>query len=422
MNMTEDVSTQEEAHIVVMRAFSALLSRAWLLMGSTIVVGALGALLIVNLPETFTSSATVLVSSKQSGAAGAMSMLKESSLGSLLGDIGGDESNIPTLRTLLGTRQLAIWATHRYKLDSVWTEGESRNKPMRVENMVKNWEGNFAWEELEDGGGFALSFRSPSATLSQAVVRGTIAWLDSAFRGITKQNGAIREAYLDTRLATQMRIVDSLQDSLAAYQVRNRILSPTVQMEGLARGASDLEIEAERMDLEIRTLLPSLGADNSRIRQMMIARDQTRSAASRLLEKDDRGSLIKGMRSGVRAAIELQRMQRQIQVQVAIFSFLLQQKEQISLDISKDLPSLTVIDPPLVPKKRTSPPRYVMMQAILVMWILFASIWIVLADLFRRHPLSASTRREWIRLFDAIPFRLGLVLQRVFFSRGVDPR
>lgn len=421
MKMSEN-DTQEDAVVMVLRALSALLAHTWYLVGSTIAVGIVAAVLIVNMPETFTSSATVLVSSKESGPAGAMSMLKESSLGSLLGDIGGDDANMPTLRTILGTRELAIWATHRYKLDSVWTDGGNREKPMRLENMVKNWEGDFTWDELEDGGGFVLSFRSPSPALSQVVVRGTIAWLDSTFRGISRRNGAIREAYLDARLAAQMKVVDSLQDSLAAFQIRNRIVSPTAQMEGLARGASDLEIEAERMDLEIRTLLPSLGADNSKIQQLILARDQTRSAANRLLEKNDRGSLIKGLRSGVRGAIDLQRMQRQIQVQVAIFSFLLQQKEQISLDISKDLPSLTVVDAPIFPKKRTSPPRYVMMQAILTMWILLASVWIVIADIIRRHPLSPSTRDAWFQLLDAIPLRIGKLLQRLLFSRGTDAR
>lgn len=411
--------THDDTFANVLRAFAAILSRTWFLIGSTILVGIAGAGFIVILPETFTSSATVLVASKQSGGVGAMSMLKESSLGSLLGDIGGEDSNMPTLRTLLATRELAIWATKRYKLDSVWTNGGSLEKPMRIENQVRNWSNDFGWQELEDGG-LELVYRASSPALTQAVVQGVIVWLDSTFRGIARRNGEIREAYLDMRLAQQMKVVDSLQDSLAAFQIRNRIVSPTVQMEGLAKGASDLEIEAERIDLEIRTLAPSLGSDNSKIRQMIYARDQTRSAAQRLLERNEQSSVIKGLKVGMRDAITLQRMQRQLQVQVAIYGFLLQQKEQISLDISKDLPSLTVVDPPIFPKKRASPPRFIMMQAILMMWILGACTWIVIADILRRRPLSPVMRDAWIHLLDSLPLRIGKLLQWIMSRRGTE--
>jgi uncharacterized protein involved in exopolysaccharide biosynthesis len=411
----------EDPVSIVLHAVTALFKRTWFLVGSTIAIGIVAAGVIVILPETFVSSATVLVSAKRDGTAGAMSMLKESGLGSLLGNIGGDDENMPVLRTLLGTRRLAIWATRKYKLDSVWTDGESKVKPMRIENQVRNWEGNFGWDELEDGG-FELSFRSSSPELSRTVVYGVIGWLDSSFRAIARQNGAVREAYLDSRLAVQQRIVDSLQDSLAAFQIRNRLISPAVQMEGLAKGASDLEIEAERMDLEIRTLSASLGADNSKIRQLAYARDQTRSAANRLLERDDRSSLIKGLKSSVRGGIELQRKQKQLQVQVAIYSFLLQQKEQINLDISKDLPSLTVIDPPILPKKRASPPRFILMQAILILWILVACCWIVIGDVLRRSPLSEENRRAWMELLGALPLGIGNLIQRKVFREGTELR
>lgn len=411
----------EDTLALVLHAVTALLSRTWFLIGSTIAIGIAAAGVIVILPETFVSSSTVIVSAKQDGAAGAMSMLKESNLGSLLGNIGGDDQNMPVFRTLLGTRRLAIWATRRYHLDSVWSDGESKTKPMRIENQVRNWEGSFSWDELEDGG-FEFSFRSSSPELSQAVVTGVIGWLDSSFRSIARQNGAVREAYLDTRLAAQLKIVDSLQDSLAAFQIRNRLLSPSVQMEGLAKGAGDLEIEAERMDLEIRTLSASLGGDNSKIKQLAFARDQARSAANRLLEKDGSTSLIKGLRSSVKGAIELQRRQRQLQVQVAIYSFLLQQKEQINLDLSKDLPSLTVVDPPILPKKRASPPRFILMQAILLLWILLACAWIVVADALRRSPLTPEARHAWIALLDAVPLGIGRLIQRLMSLEGTEQR
>lgn len=417
--MNTEPNPPEDTLAIVLHAFSALFSHTWKIIASTICAGALAAGLIVILPESFTSSATVLVSTKSSGASGAMSMLKESGLGSLLGGIGDNDANTPVLRTLLETRELAVWATNRYKLDSVWTNGASIKKPMRIENQVRNWKSNFTWKELDDGG-LELSFCSPSAALSQTVVQGTLFWLDSSFRGITKRTGAIREAYLDTRIKAQMRIVDSLQDTLATFQIRNRLVAPGAQLEGLAKGAGDLEIEAERIDLEIRTLSASLGSDNSKVQQMAYARDQTRSAAQRLLERDGKGTLLKGLQTGVRGAIELQRMQRQLQVQVAIYSYLLQQKEQISLDISKELPSLTVVDPPIFPKKRTSPPRFLLMQAFLTMWILGACIWIVIADALRRSPLSTEMRNAWIELLDALPLQIGRVFQRLLFKRGTE--
>ena len=81
-----------------------------------------------------------------------------------------------------------------------------------------------------------------------------------------------------------------------------------------------------------------------------------------------------------------------------------------------------MVDPPILPKKRTSPPRFVMMQAVLIMWVLIASVWIVVADILRRHPLSSSTREAWFQLLDAIPLRIGKLLQLLLFSRGTEAR
>lgn len=407
MNSPETSQPQTDLMATLIHAIAALLARVKFLAVSTICVGALAAFLIVQMPETFTSSATVIVSENTSPKSGALSMLKESGLGSLLGGIKGESSNMPVLQLLLETRELALWGVKKYKLDSVWTDGDTT--PMRPEVKIQNWRANFAWKELESGG-MEIAYRSPSPELSREIVLGTLQWLDSAFRGIAKQSGAIREAYFESRLKTQLRIVDSLQDSVAAFQIRNKLLTPMDQVESVARGAVDLEIQAEKMDLEIRSLMPSLGEQSSQVRQMVFARDQMRAAAKRILERETGGTLMKGLGSGVRSGILLQRMQKQLQVQVMIYSYLLQEKEQLSFDLTKDLPSLTIIDKPILPKKRTSPPRFLLFQAAIMFWVLLSCSWIVIADGLRRNPPSESTRLAWAHLVQALPRFLQRVL------------
>lgn len=407
MNSPETSQPQTDLMATLIHAIAALLARIKFLVASTICVGALAALLIVQMPETFTSSATVIVSENTSPKSGALSMLKESGLGSLLGGIKGESSNMPVLQLLLETRELALWGVKKYKLDSVWTEGDTT--PMRPELKIQNWSANFGWKELENGG-LEIAFRSPSPELSREVVLGTLQWLDSAFRAIAKQSGAIREVYFEGRLKTQLRIVDSLQDSVAAFQIRNKLLTPTDQVESVAKGASDLEIQAEKMDLQIRSLMPSLGEQSYQVRQMVLARDQMRAAAKRILERETGGTLMKGLGSGVRSGILLQRMQKQLQVQVMIYSYLLQEKEQLSFDLTKDLPSLTIIDKPLLPKKRTSPPRFLLFQAAIMFWVLLSCSWIVIADGLRRNPPSESVRSAWTRLVQTLPRFLQRIL------------
>lgn len=400
MNSTDPNMNQGELMVILIQAITALVAKFWFLFLSTVAVGIVAAGLIVNLPETFTSSATVVVSETADAKGGALSMLKESGLGSLLGGLGQDKSNLPLLEALLDTRELAFWAVKTYKLDSVWTDGS--DKPMRPENQVRFWVGSFAWMSHENGS-LELSFRSPTPELSQKVVQGVLYWLDSAFRGVAKQNGAIRESYLDIRLKSQLKIVDSLQDSVAEFQIRNKLISPSDQVETVVRGAGDLEIQAEKLDLEIRSLSPVVGEGNSQIQQMIFARNQMKSAAKRLLDRDVGGSLVKGLSTGLRAGIQLQRMQKQLQIQVLIYSYLLQQKEQSAFDLTKDLPSLTVIDRPILPKKRTSPPRYLLFQSAIVFWLLLSCGWIVVKDVLSRKPPSDAVLAAWNNLLRRFP-------------------
>lgn len=410
--MIKDPLPSDDTFAALIRAGTSLARKTKFLTLSTIVVGAVAALVILLLPQRYTSTATVLVSKNASQANGSpLAALKESGLGSLLGGINSGGSELPDLKTLLQTRQLALWAVRKYRLDSVWSDGRSARKPMSVEDQVKNWQANLDWAETEYSDGLDLSFKSPTPELCRQVVQGTLFWLDSSYRALAKENAQVREEYLNVRLKAQLRVVDSLQDTLAAYQVKNRIVSPAAQIEGLARGAADLEIEAEKLDLEIRTLQRSLGGDNSSIQQLRVSRDQTREAAERLLRRDGKGSILKGMASGVEALLVVQRIQRQIQVQAAVYSYLLQQREQISLDLSKDLPSLSVVDPPLVPKKRTSPPRRLLLQTILVLWVLGAGSTIVILDVLRRSPPNPRIQEAWDEFLASLPFGAGRLLR-----------
>lgn len=403
--MNQEDGATEDTLAILIHAATALARKARFLAISTVLLGAVSAVGIVLMPQSFTSTATVIVSENSSASSSnPLSALKESGLGSLLGSVNSNSSGLPELKTLLATRQLALWAVGKYHLDSLWTDGRSLKKPMSNEDKVKNWQRNFSWTETEFADGLEIGFESPSPVLSRTVVLGALAWLDSSYRGLAKEDSRIREEYLEFRIQNQLRIVDSLQDSLAAYQVRNRIVSPVAQIEGLAKGSADLEIEAEKLDLELKTLERTLGADNSNVQQLRVSRDQTRAAARRILDREGNGSILKGMATGVAALLKVQRIQRQIQVQAAVYSFLVQQREQISLDISKELPSLSVVDPPLVPKKRTSPPRRVLFQTILVLWLLGAGGFIVVTDAMRRSPPNPQIQGAWREFLQSLPW------------------
>jgi len=107
---------------------------------------------------------------------------------------------------------------------------------------------------------------------------------------------------------------------------------------------------------------------------------------------EDRGELYPPLRQLPRLAVPYADLYRRVKVQETVFELLTQQYEMSRIEEAKDVPVVSVIDPPGVPEKKSFPPRLLVALSLTAACFAFTSAWILMRD--RWAQISAADPRK----------------------------
>jgi capsule polysaccharide export protein KpsE/RkpR len=93
-----------------------------------------------------------------------------------------------------------------------------------------------------------------------------------------------------------------------------------------------------------------------------------------------RNELYPPLRQLPRLAVPYADLYRRVRVQEAVFEFLTQQYEMARIEEAKDVPVVSVIDPPGVPEKKSFPPRLLLALALTAFLVAGAAALVLMYD------------------------------------------
>lgn len=328
--------------------------------GLAFVAGVATALL---LPSSYRADTELMPPPKQ-GKGGLLSAMASGSgdISSLFG--GGSSSSVPLFETILRSRSMAFHVIQKHRLDTVWLP-DGGWKKARWENLLMAWNASFSYE-ITEYDGIKLFFLDKDSVRATLVVSSATDFLDSAYqvyqRGIARQNESFLQAQLDKRQS----LLAEAEDSLLAFQIANKAFLPSAQIEAQAKKAALDQVEIEKLNImiELEKKTDGVGARYQELELLRKEKEKTLAAAF------DPAGAVRGAKGAnpnlislTRLNLRFQRLLRQIEIHGKVFAFLIQQKEQYTLDANKDIPALTIIDAPKVPRKRAKPPRATVVMA-----------------------------------------------------------
>lgn len=322
--------------------------------GLAFVAGVVTALL---LPSSYRADTELMPppTQRKGGLLGAMAS-GSGDISSLFG--GSSSSSVPLMETMLRSRSMAFHVIQKHRLDTVWLP-DGAWKKARWENLLVAWNANFSYE-ITEYDGIKLYFLDKDSVRATRVVTTATEFLDSSYqvyqRGIARQN----EAFLQKQLSERQSLLAKAEDSLLAFQIANKAFLPSAQIDAQAKKAALDQVELEKLNImiELEKKTDGEGARYQELEFLRSAKERNVAAAFDTIgftrgTKGSNPNLIALTRLNLR----FQRLLRQIEIHGKVFAFLIQQKEQYSLDANKNIPALTVIDAPKVPQKRAKPPR-----------------------------------------------------------------
>jgi uncharacterized protein involved in exopolysaccharide biosynthesis len=193
----------------------------------------------------------------------------------------------------------------------------------------------------------------------------------------TSASSAHRErVFIEARLAGVQRDLEQAQLQLSDFSSRNSTIDIKEQTRAMVDAGARVQGELLVAQSGLQSLRQIYGDGNIRVRetQARIAtlqkqlQDMAGSSGSltpvasgpngALASPDfDKGELYPQLRQIPRLAVPFADLYRRVKVQETVFELLTQEYEMARIDEAKDVPVVSIIDPPGIPEKKAFPPR-----------------------------------------------------------------
>lgn len=188
----------------------------------------------------------------------------------------------------------------------------------------------------------------------------------------TSTSSARRERiFIERRLASVKNDLENAQQALSDFSSTHSTVDIHEQARAMVDAGAKLEGELIATQGELDSLRQIYGDGNVRVRaaQARIAdlkkelakmggtSAQLPSDSSPAGTANDQDAFYPPLRQLPRLAVPYADLYRTVRVQESVFEFLTQQYEIARIQEAKDIPVVGVLDPPLVPEKKSFPPR-----------------------------------------------------------------
>ena len=329
-----------------------------LIIGITIVTTICATLLSFLLPKTYKAQATILPMT-----GGDTSMALASSIAAQLGPmasmLGGVTSNKSAdLTEILGSRTMANRVIEKYNLEHEVQGWKHRNELTdKLQKMTSIEPPTMKSKTL------SIKVQATSPTLAATIANGYVAELKGILDEIGYNNATKNRKFLEEQLAKTKTTLANAEEELTRFQAANQIASLPETVMTSIKTISELEAQRIGASVEIQGTTEALGEIKSRIgslettpgaiTQLEIKR-KSLAAQELALENAQRIYLDKFTKLPPKA-MALARLQRDVQVQNAIYLALTQQYQAAFIDESKESNSFLLLDKAEEPLRPTSP-------------------------------------------------------------------
>lgn len=312
----------------------------------------------LTLPRTYLAEATILPT-ETSDASHALAIGLASQLGPAAGLLGGMGSRkIADLVVVLNSRRVAERVISRSKLDHELTGWNNQNDLVRMVMDMADVTAPTLKSKV-----IRIKVRAPEAELAAAICNAYVAELKEILDDIG-YNGAKRDRqFIEAQLIRSKEDLGIAENKLAEFQAKNQLTSLPETITTLIQSIGDIEYQRTETTARLQSTVETLNLARSkvnsfqvnpiRVSELEIKQKSLLAEEQALLEANkqfkDRLSELP-----MQATI-LARLQRDVQVQNALYLALKQQHETALIDENRDSAAFIVLDHAAPPEKPIGP-------------------------------------------------------------------
>jgi len=389
------------------------LARNWKRLGLATAFGfLLFALIAFLIPPRYTAVAR-LMPPDQSGGNGTLMTALLASGGDLLASLGGGALGLhtsgATVVGILTSRTVQDDIINSFDLRSVYGT-------KRYEDTRRILQGRSAVSEDKKSGiiTIAVEDRNPerSAKLAQAYIED----LNRLVAKLTTSSAHRERVFLEERIGTVKQQLDDATLRLGQFSSKNKTLDPQLQGRAMLDAASALQGQLIAAETELSGLKQIYGSENYRVKaseaKVGELRGKLRTFSGSTHPDASQGSdgqLYPSLEQLPLLGNTYYELARQAKIEEALYETLVKQYELAKVEEAKELPSIKVLDEPVIPEKRSFPPRALIIVGGAILVLFCAALWFL-------------AKGCWAGLDDDDPVKVSVRVLRTSFSRTATTR
>src|ERR1019366_7015633 len=231
--------------------------------------------------------------------------------------------------------------------------------------------------EDKKSGIIMISVQDRDAQRSARLARGYIDNLNVRIAQLSTSAARREREFLEARLLSIKQQLDESTLQLSKFSSRNMTFDPQIQGKAMIEAASTLQGQLIAAETEISGLDQVYGPENSRVKAASARVGELRSKLRSMSGAGDTKGSSNGQLGPSLEQLPLlgntyYDLARQAKINETVYEVLTRQYEE-----AKEVPSIRVLDEPVVPERKVWPPRLIIIILGTLMTLLFGILWIM---------------------------------------------
>jgi uncharacterized protein involved in exopolysaccharide biosynthesis len=219
--------------------------------------------------------------------------------------------------------------------------------------------------------------------------------------------------FLDARLKQVKTDLENAERTFSQFASQKGAIDVPAQGKAIVTAAATLQGQLIAAESELEGLKQIYTNNNVRVRSVQARVNELRNALRNIAGKGaDENSSAQQLYPSIRElpllGVTYADLLRQTKVQEVIFETLTQQDELAKVEEAKEVPSVKVLDPPLVPQKKSFPPRLLIMLLGAMLATIFSATWILVRSAWEAvnpgDPRKAVAIEVWSDVRAGLPW------------------
>ncbi len=347
---------------------------------TALVFGAITAIFVFFIiPPLFLSTATVKTSGKIVGL-NLPDLPDISSLGDITGT-GAYSKELALYENILNSNRCLTETIIKFNLNEDFKYMQDAVKSFKENKML------IVKDKI--AGTMNISVYDEDPVQSKDIVDFLVYELNKINTELNKQNAKNQREFIEERYLLAKDDLKKAEDSLRIYQDIYGF-SPELQLR--TSSALELELEAQIKSEEIRLELLKKIISPSQS-EVKMSEDKLSALKNELnnIQNSPDNSFKLNLKGKPELVLNFYRLQREVETQNRILSILLPMYESSKIEEKREIPSILVLDNPLVPEKKSKPKRLTTIAIVILLSSVFTTGFIILRNkwrIFRQNHLQ----------------------------------